>query len=118
MNLTITPADARPVKLQPFLYTSVFDPPEEYQRIGASPNTHLLMHISNTKTRVAGGIKTKVPNLHGMSGGGFWRLTEYGPNPKAPRLLAMTIEWRRWKTNGLLASRMSLVVEALPRKLP
>ena len=118
LNLTITPTEARPVTKVPFLYTSVFDAPEEYQRIGVSPNTHLLMHASNKKTRAAGDIKMKLPDLHGMSGGGCWRLTEYGRNPTAPRLLAMTIEWRRWKTHGLLASRMNLVVQALRAAYP
>lgn len=117
-NVEVSPTVDTPVTPHPFLYISTFHPPEAYRRLGVSEGTHLLLQISNKKTRAAGGTKEKVPDLHGMSGGGFWRLTAYGSNPAAPRLLGVTIEWRQGKHNGLLASRMSLVFEGIRAVYP
>lgn len=117
LNDTVGPDSLSPTTPTPFNYTAVLHDAAKYNKLGVSQNTHLLLDVSQRKTRAAGGRKVKLPDLHGMSGGGLWRLTQYVPGAKVgtPRLLGVLIEWHRGQGGGLLAARMGLVFEALRR---
>ena len=92
---------------------------QEHEALGIGTASHLLLAASNNKSRRAGGFKAKIPDLHGMSGGGLWRYTEYGQAPitRTPCLLGVLIERRR-KTGNILAARMGLVFEGLRGAYP
>ncbi len=120
LNYSIEPDWESPVNPTPFSYTSQLRSSAAHVELGVSQATHLVLAASNRKTRAPGGRKVKLPDLRGMSGGGFWRYTEYGQaNPvKAPCLLGVLIERRRCKDGGILAARMNLVFEALRKAYP
>ncbi len=113
-NQTIEPDDNSQIKPCAFSYTAQLRSAQEHEQLGISTASHLLLAASNNKSRRAGGMKAKIPDLRGMSGGGLWRYTEYGqvPKTKAPCLLGVLIEHRR-KTGNILAARMGLVFEGL-----
>jgi len=118
-NQTIEPDDESQIKPFAFSYTAQLRSAQEHEALGISTASHLLLAASNNKSRRAGGFKAKIPDLHGMSGGGLWRYTEYGqaPNTRTPCLLGVLIERRR-KTGNILAARMGLVFEGLRRAYP
>ena len=121
LNHDVEPDCATPTIPSPFVYTTVLHPAEAYRKYGASQNTHLLLNVSQRKTRAAGGRKVKLPDFHGMSGGGLWRLIQAPAKSLAvgaPSLLGVVIEWHRGQDGGLLAARMSLVFEALRKVYP
>ncbi len=114
-NPTVEPEDESQIKPFAFSYTAQLRSAEEHEQLGISTASHLLLAASNNKSRRAGGMKAKLPDLHGMSGGGLWRYTEYHKAPsKAPCLLGVLIE-RRKKSGNILAARMGLVFEGLHR---
>lgn len=119
MNHRIEPEDESEIKPCPFSYTAQLRSAQEHEALGITMASHLLLAASNNKSRRPGGFKAKIPDLHGMSGGGLWRYTEYveAANQKAPCLLGVLIE-RRKKQGNILAARMALVFEGLRRAHP
>lgn len=120
LNCTIDPNYQDVVNPRPFTYTALLRPTKAYKSLGVGIETHLLLAVSQNKTRRSDGIKAKLPDLHGMSGGGLWRYLgdELGTSVSAPCLLGILIEWHKCQEGGLLAARMSFVVESIRLAYP
>jgi hypothetical protein len=118
-NQTIEPGNEFQNNPFAFSYTAQLRSAQEHEALGISMASHLLLAASNNKGRRAAGFKAKIPDLHGMSGGGLWRYTEYGQvaNTRAPCLLGVLIAHRR-RTGNILAARMGLLFEGLRRAYP
>lgn len=88
-----------------------------YAGSGLDPRLHLLIALDQEKVVHQSGSLGTPPKLHGISGGGVWRVDSFATrNPAADKLVAVTIR-REPQLGCLVATRVGVLLEAITRRV-
>ncbi|CAA9370687.1 MAG: hypothetical protein AVDCRST_MAG68-5729 [uncultured Gemmatimonadetes bacterium] len=102
------------------LYAGVAVDQEVYERLGLSPETHIVISYDRERVISSHGVRVPTVKPYGKSGGGLWRfdsLVVPGLPPLENPLAGILTEWRR-EEKVLVATRIELFVALLKREFP
>jgi len=113
--------DISKVRPIPFLYYSRSIDHREYEQLGFSPRSHVIIRFDPEKVRSSDGNVHRFPSPYGMSGGGVWLLADLSGPLKAesfePTLVGIATEYH--KDEGILVStKLSVLFEMLRAAYP
>jgi hypothetical protein len=92
-------------------------PADRYQSLGLDPRFHLLVAFDDKKVVMSSGSIGMAQKLHGMSGGGIWRVNSFARgDPSSDKIVALTVR-REPQEDCIVATRLSVVLAALDRRL-
>ena len=90
-------------------YTSTPATAAVYSKLGLRPQLHIAINFPRRKVAGAGGLQT-APKPNGMSGGGFWSVSEADPN--RPKLAGIALDYPAAARGGHRESHALIAVRS------
>lgn len=109
--------DKRREQVRPLKYISRACPAADYAPIGITPSTHIVLNYDKKRGYTVDGQIT-LPDPHGISGGGIWKLQGFhGDDFEAEHLVAIAIEWRKGQKVAF-GTRVRVLLDGITLRYP
>jgi hypothetical protein len=100
---------------QPLVQASELD---RYESLQVHPDSHLALALDRSDLQSLSGPK-QAPDLHGMSGGGVWRIDHLiGAGEPRAHLVGIMVEYHDSPSHVLLATRIGVALQLIQDEFP